>query len=57
MIDSLPDDVIGLYLEYFMQGGIRVPFSSFLLSIIRHYKVHISQLVPLDFNWTTLFEV
>ncbi|GJR20067.1 hypothetical protein Tco_0968594 [Tanacetum coccineum] len=30
--------------------GVRVPFSSILLALIKHYKVYFSQLVPLGLN-------
>ena len=56
-MDRLPPDVIGLYSEYFYEGGLSVPFSTFLLDVIRHFKVHISQLVPLGMHRATLFEV
>ena len=53
-IDHLLDDAIGLYAEYFFEGGLSVPFSSFLLDVIRYFKVHISQLVPLGMHRVTL---
>ncbi|GJS46030.1 hypothetical protein Tco_0596151 [Tanacetum coccineum] len=46
-IDCLTDEYIGLYEQYFEFAGLRVPFSTFLLAVIRHFHVHISQLVPL----------
>ena len=56
-MDQLPADAIGLYAEYFFEGGLAVPFSTFLLDVIRYFKVHISQLVPLGMHRATLFEV
>ncbi|PWA98462.1 transposase (putative), gypsy type [Artemisia annua] len=56
-MDQLPEDAIGLYVEYFFEGGLNVPFSTFLLDVIKHFKVHISQLVPLGLHRVTLFEV
>ena len=58
-MDRLPEDAIGLYVDYFFEGGLAVPFSTFLLDVIKYFKVHISQLVPLGsleveldrFNW------
>ncbi|GJZ43762.1 hypothetical protein Tco_0591017 [Tanacetum coccineum] len=47
-MDQLPEDMIGLYEQFFEFSGIRVPFSTFLLGVIKHFRVHISQLVPLD---------
>ncbi|GJZ67245.1 hypothetical protein Tco_0630485 [Tanacetum coccineum] len=46
-MDKLPDDMIGLYEQYFEFSGIRVPFSTFLLAVFKHFRVHISQLVSL----------
>ncbi|GKF73881.1 hypothetical protein Tco_0220213 [Tanacetum coccineum] len=46
-MDRLTDEYIGLYEQYFEFAGLRVPFSTFLLAVIRHFHVHISQLVPL----------
>ena len=56
-MNRLPEDAIGLYAEYFFEGGLVVPFSTFLLEVIRYFKVHISQLVPLGMHRATLFEV
>ncbi|GJW82354.1 hypothetical protein Tco_0146329, partial [Tanacetum coccineum] len=56
-MDQLPDDMIGLYEQYFEFSGIRVPFSTFLLAVIKHFRVHISQLVPLGLNRLTMFEL
>ncbi|GJU33906.1 hypothetical protein Tco_1182260 [Tanacetum coccineum] len=56
-MDQLPDDSIGLYEQYFEFSGVRVPFSTFLLAVIKHFRVHISQLVPLGLNRLTMFEL
>ncbi|GJW47785.1 hypothetical protein Tco_0079431 [Tanacetum coccineum] len=56
-MDKLPKDMIGLYEQYFEFSGIRVPFSAFLLAVIKHFHVHISQLVPLGLNRLTMFEL
>ncbi|GKA68008.1 hypothetical protein Tco_0767925 [Tanacetum coccineum] len=40
--NKLSDDMIGLYERYFEFLGIRVPFSTFLLAVIKHFRVHIS---------------
>ncbi|GJW50021.1 hypothetical protein Tco_0091372 [Tanacetum coccineum] len=56
-MDRLTDDYIGLYEQYFEFAGLRVPFSTFLLAVIRHFHVHISQLVPLGLTRLTLFEL
>ncbi|GJY45909.1 hypothetical protein Tco_0434972 [Tanacetum coccineum] len=47
-MDRLPGDAIGIYTELLCFSGVRIHFSSFLLSVLKYFKVHISQLVPLD---------
>ncbi|GJV48417.1 hypothetical protein Tco_1438629 [Tanacetum coccineum] len=56
-MDRLTDEYIGLYEQFFEFVGLRVPFSTFLLAVIRHFHVHISQLVPLGLTRLTLFEL
>ena len=56
-MDRLPQDAIGLCVQYFFEGGLNVPFSIFLLEVIKYFKVHISELVPLGLHRVTLFEV
>nr|GEV39529.1 hypothetical protein [Tanacetum cinerariifolium] len=50
-------DKIGIYDQYLELSGVRIPFSTFLLSIIKHFRVHISQLVSLGLNRLTMFEI
>ncbi|GJS46391.1 hypothetical protein Tco_0596512 [Tanacetum coccineum] len=45
---SVEDTAIGIYSRIFDSSGVRIPFSSFLLAVLKYFKVHISQLVPLD---------
>ncbi|GJX59420.1 hypothetical protein Tco_0290810 [Tanacetum coccineum] len=47
---ELLDDAIGIYHWMFDLFGNRIPFSSFLLALIKHYMVHFSQLGPLGLN-------
>ena len=56
-MDKLPENVIGIYPQQLETGGVRIPFSSFLLSVIRYFRVHFSQLVPIGLMRVTLFEV
>ncbi|GJX71065.1 hypothetical protein Tco_0308236 [Tanacetum coccineum] len=49
-MDHLPGDTIGIYSEFLWFFGVRIPFSTFLLSVLKYFKVHISQLVPLG-DW------
>ncbi|GKA80452.1 hypothetical protein Tco_0787048 [Tanacetum coccineum] len=54
---KLTDDFIGLYEQYFEFSGVRVPFSTLLLAVLDHFRVHISQLVPIGLTRLTLFEL
>ena len=56
-MNELPESKIGIYVQQVKLGGVRIPFSSFLLAVIGHFRVHISQLVPIGLNRVTLFEV
>ncbi|GJZ42148.1 hypothetical protein Tco_0589034 [Tanacetum coccineum] len=56
-MDKLTDDFIGLYEQYFEFFGVRVPFSTLLLAVLDHFRVHISQLVPIGLTRLTLFEL
>nr|GEV09099.1 retrovirus-related Pol polyprotein from transposon TNT 1-94 [Tanacetum cinerariifolium] len=49
-MDRLTADAIGIHSEFLQISGIRVSFSTFLLSVLKYFKVHISQLVPLG-DW------
>ncbi|GKB76365.1 hypothetical protein Tco_0943260 [Tanacetum coccineum] len=51
MINLLAKDTaIGIYSRIFDSSGVRIPFSSFLLAVLKYFKVHISQLVPLGLS-------
>ncbi|GJZ29714.1 hypothetical protein Tco_0574361, partial [Tanacetum coccineum] len=54
---ELPDDAIGIYHRMFDFSGVPIPFSSFLLALIKHYRVYFSQLGPLGLNKVITFEV
>ncbi|GKB96250.1 hypothetical protein Tco_0982387, partial [Tanacetum coccineum] len=54
---ELLDDAIGVYHRMFDFSGVHIPFSSFLLALIKHYKVHFSHLGPLGLNKVVTFEV
>ncbi|GJV32148.1 hypothetical protein Tco_1392548 [Tanacetum coccineum] len=47
---SAEDTAIGIYSRIFDSSGVRIPFSSFLLAVLKYFKVHISQLVPLGLS-------
>ncbi|GJT67622.1 gypsy type transposase [Tanacetum coccineum] len=42
-MDKLTDDFIGLYEQYFEFSGVRVSFSTLLLVVLDHFRMHISQ--------------
>lgn len=56
-MNKLPDNKIGIYVHQLKLGGVRIPFSTFLLAVILYFKVHLSQLVPIGLNRVTLFEL
>ncbi|GJU80732.1 hypothetical protein Tco_1283097 [Tanacetum coccineum] len=56
-MDRLPGDAIDIYTEFLWFFGICIPVSTFLLSVLKYFKVHISQLVPLGLNKVVSFEV
>nr|GEW74998.1 hypothetical protein [Tanacetum cinerariifolium] len=57
LMSELPNDVIGIYHQMFHFSGVRILFPSFLLSVIKHFNVHFSQLGPLGLNKLVTFEV
>ncbi|GJS23949.1 hypothetical protein Tco_0452581 [Tanacetum coccineum] len=46
-MNRLPSRYIRIYIEQLEQEGLRVLFSSFFLAVIKHFGVHVSQLVPM----------
>ncbi|GKA52894.1 hypothetical protein Tco_0746209 [Tanacetum coccineum] len=57
VMSELSDDAIGIYHQMFDFSGIRIPFSLFLLALIKHYRTYFSQLGPLGLNKVFTFEV
>ncbi|GJW92758.1 hypothetical protein Tco_0172430 [Tanacetum coccineum] len=57
MMSELLDNAIGIYHRMFDFYGVQIPFSSFLLTLIKHYKVYFSQLGPLGLNKVITFKV
>nr|GEW98685.1 hypothetical protein [Tanacetum cinerariifolium] len=39
VMSELPDDAIGVYHRMFDFFGVRIPFSSFLMALIKHYRI------------------
>ncbi|GKC59288.1 hypothetical protein Tco_1086886 [Tanacetum coccineum] len=50
VVSELPNNVIALYYRMFDFYEVRIPFSSFLLYVNKHFKVHFSQIGPLGLN-------
>ncbi|GKC28282.1 hypothetical protein Tco_1035576 [Tanacetum coccineum] len=57
VMSEFPDDAIGVYHCVFDFSSARIPFYTFLLSIIKYNYVHFSQLGPLGLNKVITFEV
>ncbi|GKD36056.1 hypothetical protein Tco_1251565 [Tanacetum coccineum] len=51
------DTAIGIYSKIFNSSSVRIPFTSFLLAVLKYFKVHISQLVPIGLSKVITFEV
>ncbi|GJU31305.1 hypothetical protein Tco_1174894 [Tanacetum coccineum] len=56
-MDKLPSRYIRIYIEHLEQGGLRIPFSTFFLAVIKHFGVHVSQRVSMGVNRVILFEI
>ncbi|MFS7943851.1 hypothetical protein Hanom_Chr06g00505071 [Helianthus anomalus] len=54
--ECTPDQIV-LYTLSFSSCGVRYPLSSFKINLLRHFKVHISQLHPLGFIRVVHFEL
>lgn len=51
-----PKGWVGLYLDCFKEG-FRIPASTFLVEVLKHYKIHVSQLTPNEVSHIIRFEV
>nr|GEX09744.1 hypothetical protein [Tanacetum cinerariifolium] len=49
-MDRLPNDAIGIYFEFLWFSGVCIPFLTFLLFVLKYYKVHILQLVSVEYG-------
>nr|GEV15462.1 hypothetical protein [Tanacetum cinerariifolium] len=52
---ELLDNAIGIYHQMFDFFGVRIPFYLFLLALIKHHRVYLSQLGPLGLNKSDWF--
>ncbi|GJY35648.1 hypothetical protein Tco_0421026 [Tanacetum coccineum] len=44
MIHEMPAGKIGVYTRFFEYANFRLPLSTFLVNVLKHYRIHISQL-------------
>lgn len=51
-----PKGWVGLYLDYFKEG-FRISVSTFLVEVLRYYKIHLLQLTPIAVSHIIGFEV
>ncbi|MFS7939292.1 hypothetical protein Hanom_Chr05g00450021 [Helianthus anomalus] len=56
LAECTPDQIV-LYTLSFPSCGVRYPLSSFKVDLLRHFKVHFSQLHPLGFMRVVHFEL
>ncbi|GJS12426.1 hypothetical protein Tco_0406898, partial [Tanacetum coccineum] len=57
-MDRLLADAIGIYSEFLWFSGVRVPFSTFLLSVLKYFKVYMKdRICALSKNKVVSFEV
>ncbi|GKA35218.1 hypothetical protein Tco_0721709 [Tanacetum coccineum] len=56
-MDKLSPKYTRIYVEQLEQRCLRILFSTFFLVVIRHFGMHISQLVPIGMNRVILFEI
>jgi hypothetical protein len=52
-----PAGYIGIYCRMFKEGGVRYPFPTFLLDVLKHYGCHLSMMHPLGCARLIAFEV
>ncbi|GKB06660.1 hypothetical protein Tco_1136792 [Tanacetum coccineum] len=52
-----PTEKIGLYTRFFDFANFRPPFSTFLVNILRHFRINISQLSVIGTAKVSLFEI
>lgn len=47
---------VGIYVDYFREG-FRIPVSTFLVKVLKYYRIHLSQLMPNAMSHIIGFEV
>ncbi|GKE22037.1 hypothetical protein Tco_1433549 [Tanacetum coccineum] len=53
----MPTGKIGVYTRFFEYANFRLPFSTFLVNVLKHYRIHISQLSVIAAAKVSQFEI
>ncbi|GJX88695.1 hypothetical protein Tco_0340709 [Tanacetum coccineum] len=56
-ITQFPEGKVGVYTRFFDYCGYRIPFTKFLMAVLRYFRIHISQLSPFGAARVSHFEV
>ncbi|GKC23027.1 hypothetical protein Tco_1025177 [Tanacetum coccineum] len=56
-IHEMPTSKIGVYTRFFEYANFRLPISTFLVNMVRHYRIHISQLSVIAAIKVSHFEI
>ncbi|GKA99678.1 hypothetical protein Tco_0827672 [Tanacetum coccineum] len=56
-IHEMPAGKIGVYTRFFEYANFRLPLSTFLVNVLKHYRIHISQLSVLGAAKVSHFEI
>ncbi|GJS41683.1 hypothetical protein Tco_0566726 [Tanacetum coccineum] len=56
-ITQFPEGKVGVYTRLFDYCGYRIPFTKFFVAILKHFRIHISQLSPFGAARVSHFEV
>ncbi|GJW51652.1 hypothetical protein Tco_0093003 [Tanacetum coccineum] len=56
-IHEMPTGKIGVYTRFFEYANFRLPLSTFLVNVLRHYHIHISQLSVIGAAKVSHFEI
>ncbi|GJY72489.1 hypothetical protein Tco_0476192 [Tanacetum coccineum] len=56
-IHEMPTGKIGVYTRFFEYANFRLPLSTFLVNVLKHYRIHISQLSVIGAAKVSHFEI
>ncbi|GKA78269.1 hypothetical protein Tco_0784806 [Tanacetum coccineum] len=57
IIHEMPTGKIGVYTRFFEYANFRLPLSTFLVNVLKHYRIHISQLSVIAAAKVSHFEI